>query len=255
VHLKVDTGMRRVGAAPEEAVDLAGKIADRGELLLEAVWTHCAVADEPDNPFTATQLDRYEQCLAELEREGLGPRLRHAANSAAAITAPRARYDLVRCGIAIYGIPPAPALQDLVVLRPAMRLVSEVTFTKTVGPGEGISYGHHFVTDHETTIATVPIGYADGVRRSLGLQGGEVLIRGKRRAIVGVVTMDQLLVDCGPPTEGTDSQVQPGDEVVLIGEQQTQRITAEDVAQRLDTIGYEIVCDVGARVPRVYRRG
>jgi alanine racemase len=253
VHLKVDTGMRRVGADPDDAVELAERIASRGELVLESVWTHCAVADEPDNPFTATQLERYEQCLAQLEDAGLRPRLCHAANSAGTIAVPAARYDLVRCGISIYGIPPAPALAGMVDLRPAMRLVSEVSFTKAVGAGEGVSYGHRFVTDRPTVLATVPIGYADGVRRSLGLEGGEVLIGGARRPIVGVVTMDQLLVDCGPP-DGGGAPVEVGDEVVLIVEQGDERITAEEIAQLLGTIGYEIVCDVGPRVPRVYRR-
>jgi alanine racemase len=251
VHLKVDTGMRRVGTAPEDAVALARSIAERGELVLEAVWTHCAVADEPESPFTGIQLERFERCLAELDDAGLRPALTHAANSAAALRVPESRYDLVRCGIALYGIAPAPALEGLVDLRPAMRLVSEVAFLKDVPAGEGVSYGHHHVTDHDTVVATVPIGYADGVRRSLGLDGGEVLIGGRRRPVVGVVTMDQMLVDCGPPR---DVDVAVGDEVVLLGSQGGEHIPANEVAERVGTIGYEVVCAVGSRVPRVQMR-
>jgi alanine racemase len=177
----------------------------------------------------------------------------HAANSAAAIDHPRARYDLVRAGIAVYGIPPSPALADRLDLRPAMRLSAEVSMVKRVEAGERVSYGlrHEFAAP--TTVATVPIGYADGVPRRLSAQGGEVLIAGRRVPIVGVVTMDQLMVDVG------DLDVAVGDEVVLIGEQaapsgDVERIVADDWADRLDTIGYEIVCGIGPRVPRFYRR-
>jgi alanine racemase len=246
VHLKVDTGMNRIGVAPADALALATEITRRPELLLEGVFTHCAVADEPDNPFTAEQLDRYEAVLAELATAGMTPSIRHAANSAIAIAHRRGRYDLVRVGIAVYGIPPAPGLAGSLDLRPALSLRAEVSMVKRVHAGEGVSYGlrHTFVSD--TTVATVPIGYADGVPRRLGLTGGEVLIAGRRRPIVGVVTMDQLMVDCG------DDHVNVGDEVVLIGRQGNHDITAEEWAERLDTIAYEVVCGIGPRVPRFY---
>jgi alanine racemase len=246
-HLKVDTGMNRVGASPSDVVGLAKEIARYPMLELEAVWTHCAVADEPGHPFTDEQLDRFERVVAELDASGLRPGMLHAANSAATIDHPRARFDLVRTGIALYGIAPSAALAGKLDLRPAMSLVSEVSMVKRVQAGEGVSYGltHRFTRD--TNVATVPIGYADGVPRRLGSVGGWVLIGGRRRPIVGVVTMDQLMVDCG------DDQVVVGDEVVLIGEQGGERVTAEDWAGPLDTIAYEIVCGIGPRVQRHYR--
>jgi alanine racemase len=253
VHLKVNTGMNRVGCPPDQAVDLARRISKRPELHLEALWTHCAVADEPDHPFTAEQLDRFDAAVAQLESEGLRPPLLHAANSAAGIAHPRARQDLVRAGIAVYGIAPAPALDGRLDLRPALRLTAEVSMVKRVPAGDRVSYGlrHEFAAD--TTVATVPIGYADGVPRRLSTVGGHVLVGGCRCPIVGVVTMDQLMVDVGA------LDVSVGDEVVLIGTQTgpdgaTDTISAEDWATALDTIAYEIVCGIGPRVPRFYVR-
>jgi alanine racemase len=251
VHLKIDTGMRRVGVAPHEALSLVKAIADNPRLELAGVFTHLPVADEPDNGFTADQLVRFDDVLDELETSPAWPDstppLRHAANSAAAISHPDSRYDLVRCGIAIYGIPPAPALAGQVDLRGALSLSSEVSFVKDVPAGAGVSYGHRQYTVDDTVVATVPIGYADGVARVLPLAGGEVLIGGRRRPMIGVVTMDQLMVDCGP-----DADVRPGDPVVLLGEQGDERITPEEWADKLDTIAYEIVCAIGPRVERRY---
>ena len=248
VHLKVDTGMHRIGVAPADAVAIAREIRRHPELELEGVFTHCAVADELDDPFTAVQLERFDTVIAELAEAGIEPTIRHAANSATAIEHPAGRYDLVRCGIAIYGIAPAPGLASGLGLRPALSLRAEVSMVKRVTAGEGVSYGlrHRFTDD--TTVATVPIGYADGVPRRFGLNGGEVLIGGRRRPVVGVVTMDQLMVDCG------DDLVSAGDEVVLMGHQGDQCITAEEWAGHLETIAYEVVCGIGPRVPRFYRR-
>lgn len=247
-HLKVDTGMNRVGARPSDALRLAKEIARLDTVQLEAVYTHCAVADEPANSFTDTQLDRFDEVLAELDAAGLRPPMTHAANSAAAIAHPRSRFDMVRVGIGVYGITPAPELAGRVDLRPAMALAAEVSMVKRVGAGEGVSYGlrHHFAED--TNVATVPIGYADGVPRVLALRGGEVLVGGVRRRMVGVVTMDQLMVDVG------DADVAVGDEVVLIGRQGDEEILADEWAARMDTIAYEVVCGIGPRVPRHYRR-
>jgi len=247
VHLKLDTGMRRVGVTPEDAVALAEQVAAHPALELRSVWTHCAVADEPDDPFTATQLDRLETTVAAIEGAGIEVPMRHAANSAAAIAHPRARYDLVRCGIALYGIPPAPEMAGMADLRQAVRLATEVSHVKPVRAGEGVSYGlrHHF--ERDTVVATLPIGYADGVSRRLGLAGQEVLIGGRRHPMVGVVTMDQLMVDVGP-----DAAVRPGDEAVLLGAQGDELITPDEWAARLDTISYEIVCAMGARIERRY---
>ncbi len=246
VHLKVDTGMHRVGADPAEAPSLAEAIAGRRELRLGALWTHCAIADRPEDPYTNEQLERFHGVVAALERLNQRPALLHAANSAAAICFPAARLDLVRSGIAVYGISPVPGLADGVGLRAAMRLKATVSLVRRLSAGERISYGLECRFERDTNVATIPIGYADGVRRRLSSLGGEVLIGGRRRPITGVVTMDQLMVDCG------DDPVVAGDEVVLIGVQGAEEVTAEDWAAKLGTIGYEIVCGIGPRVPRRY---
>lgn len=247
VHLKVDTGMHRIGAPPEEAVVLARSVVDAPGLDLHGVWTHCAVADEPDDPYTARQLDLFDDVLERLAAEGIEPPVRHAANSAAAIAHPESRFDLVRCGIAIYGVAPSTTLADAAPLVPAMRFHSEVSFVKPLARGERVSYGLTYEAPRDTIVATVPVGYADGVRRSLGSLGQEVLVGGRRCPIAGTVTMDQILVDVGP-----DAEVRVGDEVVLLGAQGSERITPEEWAARLGTIGYEIVCGVGPRVERRY---
>jgi alanine racemase len=249
VHLKVDTGMHRVGAAPEAIVRLAQMVEAEPHLSLEGLWTHCAVADEPDDPFTALQLERFDAAGAAVERAGIHVPLRHAANSAATITHPASRYDLVRCGIALYGIPPAPSLVDCLALEPAVRLATEVAFVKPVAAGERVSYGLLHAIEEDTTVATLPIGYADGVPRRLGVEGQDVLIGGRRCPMIGVVTMDQVLVDLGP-----GSRVQVGDEVVLLGSQGGHRISPDEWAIHLDTIAYEVVCALGARVERRYGR-
>jgi alanine racemase len=248
VHLKVDTGMHRVGASPADAVALARRILDHG-LDLEGVWSHCAVADDPADPFTAEQVARFDAVLTALRTAGIEPKMTHLANSAATLAHPATHADLVRVGIAIYGVAPSPALATSARLEPAMTLRSEVSFVKRVAAGEGISYGltHRFA--HDTTVATIPIGYADGVPRRLSSTGGQVLLGGKLRGIVGVVTMDQLMIDCG------NDPVAIGDEVVLLGAQGDERVTPEEWADRLGTIGYEIICGIGARVPRTYTGG
>ncbi len=251
VHLKVDTGMHRVGCTPDEAIALAETIRGRDELVLEGVCTHFAVADEPDNPYTRGQIERFEEVLAALEALELRPRLVHAANSAALLAFPESRYDLARVGIALYGVPPAPALADRLPLRPALAIKARVSHVKWLEAGDGVSYGLRYRLPRRARIATVPVGYADGVPRNLGLTGGEVLIGGRRSPIAGTVTMDQLLVDVG------DAEVEVGDEVVLIGRQRgpdgEAEVTAAEWAERLGTIGYEIVCGIGSRVPRRYR--
>jgi alanine racemase len=248
VHVKVDTGMHRVGVAPEHVCALADRIDAREELELEGLWTHCAVADEPGHPFTATQLDRFADVLAAVGR----PPLVHAANSAAALDHPRARFDLVRCGITVYGLDPSAEVAGRVPLRPAMSLVAEVSAVRVVAAGEGVSYGLERPVAVDSVVATVPLGYADGVPRRLSSVGGEVLVGGRRRPLAGTVTMDQLMVDCGPAGDPAADAVRPGDEVVLIGSRGDERIGAEEWAERLDTISYEVVCGISARVPRRY---
>ena len=248
VHLKVDTGMHRVGAPPQEAVALLRAVCARPELRLAGVWTHCAVADEPAHPFTATQLGRFDAVLAELRAAGAPPFLAHAANSAAAMLHPGLRHDLVRCGIAVYGLDPSPALHGRLALLPALSLKARVSHVQVVAAGDAVSYGLRRPVAVDSVVATVPLGYADGVPRRLSAVGGEVLVGGRRRPLAGTVTMDQLLLDCGP-----DATVAVGDEVVLLGRQGGERIGAEDWAGALGTISYEIVCGISPRVRREYR--
>jgi len=247
VHLKVDTGMHRVGATPKDALKLAQVLEDKSEIELEGIWTHCATADDLDNPFADIQLSRFEDFLATLNQRGISSKIRHAANSATLLTRPHGHFDLVRVGLAVYGI--SPLKQPHALLRPAMQLRSHVSFVKEVSTGAGVSYGQLYHLDHPATIATVPIGYADGVRRDFGLQGGQVLIGGRRQPVVGAVTMDQLMVEI---VSAQAQQVQPGDEVVLIGAQGNQEILVSEVGQWIGTIPYEVICDVGKRVRREY---
>ena len=249
VHLKVDTGMHRAGAQPESAVGMVRAIAAAGGLRLASIFTHLATADEPTSPANAIQIGRFDEALAEIRAAGLEVPRVHVANSAAALALADARRDFVRLGIAMYGIEPGPGVADLCAdLRPALSLHARVSAVKTVAAGEGVSYGLRHVFDRDTVVATLPIGYADGVPRRLFGTGGEVLIHGTRRPIVGVVTMDQLMIDCG------DTPVAVGDEVVLIGAQigaaGCDAIPAEEWAARLGTIGYEIVCGISKRITR-----
>jgi alanine racemase len=250
VHLKVDTGMHRVGARPADAVALAEQVVDAPGLELEGVMTHLAVADEPDDPYTDQQLDAFDDVLRGLRAAGIDPPLVHAANSAGGLAHPRARYSLVRAGIATYGIAPGPGVRAHAAgLQSVLTLRARVSFVKRVAAGARISYGLRHQFERDATVATVPLGYADGVPRRLSSVGGEVLIGGRRRPITGVVTMDQLMVDCG------DDAVAVGDEVVLLGVQGDERVTADEWAERLGTIAYEITCGIGARVPRVHVGG
>jgi alanine racemase len=251
VHLKVDTGMHRVGASSEDLVDVARAVGEAHGLRVEGLWTHLAVAEEPaEDGFTIEQLRRFEDARDRLAGAGIHPDLLHAANSAGTIAHPAARYDMVRCGISVYGYCPGAALDGRVELRPAMSLKARVSFVKQLGAGERVSYGLRYALPGPADLVTVPLGYDDGVRRRLAAKGADVLIGGRRCPMAGTVTMDQFLVDCGP-----SSGVVAGDEVVLIGHQGDHEITADHWAELLDTISYEIVCGVGPRVPRVYLEG
>ncbi len=248
VHVKVDTGMHRVGCTPARAADFAAHVVERPELTLAGVCTHFAVADEPENDYTEDQRRRFEHVLEGLRTRALPTGVVHACNSAAALTAPAAHYDMVRIGIGVYGIAPAPALAGRIDLVPVMSVKARVSYVQQLPAGARISYGLRYETPRATRVVTVPVGYADGVPRELGQRGGEVLIRGRRHPMAGTVTMDQLMVDVG------DTAVEVGDEVVLIGRQGAERITAEDWAAQMDTIAYTIVCGIGPRVPRIYTR-
>jgi alanine racemase len=250
VHLKVDTGMHRIGCSPSEALDLAPAIRKHRELHLQGLLTHFAVADEADNPYTARQVAVFEAVRKELARSGIRPPLVHAANSAGVLTVPEARYDLVRCGIAVYGIAPAADLDGRLPLKPALSLKARVSYVRRLVAGERLSYGLRYEVDVPSTVVTVPVGYADGVPRRLGEVGGEVLIGGRRKPIAGTVTMDQLLVDLGPTEAAGDVEI--GTEVVLLGRQGDENVSAAEWAAKLGTIPYEVCCGIGDRVPRRY---
>jgi alanine racemase len=246
VHLKIDTGMHRVGARPPQAVALADHLAGAG-LVLEGLMTHLAVADRPDDPFNETQLDRFDAVLADLAAAGHRPSIVHAANTATTLSRPGAHRTMVRTGIGIYGVEPAAPFRDQCAdlgLRPAARLRSEVAHLQEVEAGEGVSYSHRWTADRLTRLATVPIGYADGIARGWW-DGGVVLIGGQRRPIRGVVTMDQMVVE-------VDDGVQVGDEVVLLGSQGDETLRVPEVAQLVGTIGYEVLTSLGVRIPRRY---
>jgi len=246
VHVKIDTGMHRVGAPPELACAIVDAVMGAAPVLrLDGVFTHFACADDPGHALTSRQIAAFDAALSTLGGAGTHGARRHLGNSAAALARPDAHADLVRVGIALYGIEPGPGVAHLCGdLRPALTLRSRVSMAKTAAAGEGVSYGWRTVLERPTVVATVPLGYADGVPRRLAFTGGEVLIGGRRRRILGVVTMDQLMVDCG------DDEVAVGDEVVLLGRQGDEVVRPEEWAERLGTIPYEIVCGISARVPR-----
>lgn len=245
VHLKVDTGMHRVGAQPADVVDLVEQLLAAG-LQLEGLFTHFAVADEPDDPFTTIQADRFDAVIKNLASRGWVPPQLHASNSAGGLTRVDQRMSFVRAGIALYGLKPSAAVALPDGVEPAMSVVSEVSFTKRVSKGERLSYGQRYELAEDANIATVPIGYADGLPRLLSAFGGDVLIRGKRYPVAGTVTMDQIMVDLG------DDPVAVGDEVIIFGRAGDSEIRAEEIGERTGTLGYEIICRMGPRLPRHY---
>jgi alanine racemase len=240
VHVKVDTGMHRVGVYPPERVRPLVERAASSGLDVQGAWTHFARAED-DESTTRAQLARFVESVELLPER---PRILHAANSAATIRFPESHLDLVRPGIACYGVEPAPGIGAELSLRPALTWRSAVTMVKRLPAGEAISYGHRYTLSRSSVIATVPVGYADGYARALS--SGEVLIRGRRHPVAGSVTMDQILVDCG------DDEVAVGDDVVLLGTQGREAVTADDLGRIMGTIAYEVVTMIGERVPREY---
>ena len=244
VHVKHDSGMGRLGNRdPARVIAIARACAAHENLELAGVWTHFATADEPDSEFFDDQLERFS-VVAEAVREEFPDVIVHAANSAAALRDRRSHFDMVRCGVAIYGLDPFqgdPAEQDL---TPALSLSSYVADVKPFAAGDSAGYGRTWRAPTDTHVAVLPLGYGDGVRRGLS-NNAEVLIRGRRHPLVGTISMDNVTVDVGPETD-----VEPGDEAVLIGTQGDESILAEEVAGRLDTINYEVTCGISARVPR-----
>lgn len=253
VHMKIDTGMHRVGAQPEQTLGLARMITGDARLELGGLFTHLAVADDPTNPYSDAQLATFNETIAAVRAEGIEPGILHSANSAGTLAHPAARFDMVRVGVSLYGNDPditLPAATYGIELKPAMTLRSAVSHVKVLRAGERISYGLRYTFQRESVVATVPIGYADGLPRRYSSVGGEVLLHGRRCPIAGRVTMDQIMVDCGAPD--SSAPVSVGDEVVLIGRQNDECVNAWEMAAKLDTIAYEITCGISKRVPRNY---
>ncbi|MQY16463.1 Alanine racemase [Streptomyces sp. RB5] len=250
VHLKADTGLGRSGCQPADWPELTAAAREAeaaGVIRVAGVWSHLACADEPGHPSVPRQLAAFDHALAAASAAGLEPEVRHIANSAAVLTLPESHYDLVRPGIALYGISPSPELgtPDRYGLRPAMTLRAMLASVKKVPGGHGVSYGLHYTTPGDTTLALVPAGYADGIPRHAS-GGGPVLVAGKWRQVAGRVAMDQFVVDLG------GDEAAAGDEAVLFGPGDAGEPTAEDWARAAGTIAYEIVTRIGARVPRVH---
>jgi alanine racemase len=254
VQLKADTGLGRNGCQPgadwEELVGAALRAEAEGLVRVTGLWSHLACADEPGHPSTDAQLARFREMLAHAEARGVRPEVRHIANSPATLTLPETHFDLVRPGIAMYGISPGPELGTPADfgLRPVMTVSASLALVKHVPGGHGVSYGHHYVTSGDTTLGLVPIGYGDGIPRHAS-GTGPVLVDGKWRTVAGRVAMDQFVVDLG----GDDPRA--GAEAVLFGPGDRGEPTAEDWAQACGTIAYEIVTRIGSRVPRVYVNG
>lgn len=256
-HLKVDTGMGRVGLLPDhlranpsihnDTIREIRIISELENIELEGIYTHFASADSQDKTFAMYQLENFDLVLKELMENGLRIKICHAANSAATIDIPQARYDMVRAGISIYGLYPSGNLHNSdISLKPAMSLKAVITSVKEVPAGFTISYGMTYTTQIKTKIAIVPVGYADGYPRLLS-SNGFMLVRGKRAPIAGRVCMDQTMIDVGHIP-----MVRPGDEVVLIGRQKKEKITADELASNAGTINYEIVSLLSTRLPRLY---
>ena len=246
VHLKVDTGMHRVGVRPNEIIELASYLVGSG-IQLEGLFTHFALASTPTDPFNKIQIELFDRVLEELASAGHVPQVVHQANTAATLEWPETHRSMVRVGIGLYGAEPSKFFSERfkeLGLKPAVWLRSEVSHLQTVESGEGVGYGHRWKASRSTRIATIPIGYADGIFRGWW-DGGEVLIRGAHWPIRGVVTMDSLIVE-------VDESIEVGDEVVLLGAQGDSVLAVSDVAELLGTIGYEILTSLGARIPRRY---
>ena len=248
VHIKVDTGMRRIGVTPEMAPEFAQYVAQLQGVRLEGIMTHFAEADLQNREFVREQLESFNSACRVIEGMGIPLPLKHAANSAAVMDMRDSHLDMVRPGIMLYGYVPAPFLSSKADLRPVMTLKSRILYLKKVPPKTGISYARTFITNRETIVATIPIGYADGYSRALS-NVGEVIVRGRRAPVIGRVCMDMTMIDV------TDVPgMQAGDEVLIIGGEGSRRITADDIAGWTGTISYEVLCSIGERVDRVYVR-
>lgn len=248
VHVKLDTGMHRVGLLSDDVPAAIEKIAALPGLDIEGIWSHLAVADIPDHPFTRKQLELFSELVARIESAGIGVRYRHIANSAATLATAESHYDLVRCGIASFGLWPGSALEGAADLKPALALKARVNMKKQVQAGEAVSYGLRYEVERDGRVVTVPAGYADGYDRRLSGRA-DLLISGKRYKVSGTVCMDQFMVDVG------DDAIEVGDIVTLVGRDGEEIVTAEELAEHIGTINYEVTTRIPSRVPRIYLEG
>lgn len=246
VHVKVDTGMGRIGVPVRDALQFLEALHGLPHLEIQGIYTHFATADHADRSFTQRQMNDFLGLCREAAAMGIRIPLKHLSNSAAILQHPDTFQDLVRPGIMIYGCYPSSLVRREVRLRPAMTLRTQVAMVKVLQPGGSLSYGRTFVAQRPTRVATLPIGYADGLSRSHSNRG-DILIRGQRAPIIGTICMDMTLVDVTHIP-----QVRPGDEAVIFGSQGSERISVEEVAERIGTVSYEVLSSVGVRVPRVY---
>jgi alanine racemase len=244
-HVKLDTGMHRVGVPAPEVPEVMAVLRSLDGIVVEGAWSHLAVADVPDHPFTRKQLDLFSELTEAIERAGTRLRYRHIANSAATLSEPGSRFDIVRCGIACYGLWPGPAFEGTADLRPVLALKARVNLVKELPAGESLSYGLNYELARKAKIATVPMGYADGYDRRLSSRA-DVLLGGHRYRVSGTVCMDQFLVDVG------SSEVEAGDVVTVIGADGEERVSAEELARHIGTINYEVTARIPSRVPRLY---
>lgn len=249
VHIKVDTGMGRIGVAAADAPALFEAVSRLRHLRVQGLYMHFATSDEADLSFAHAQLERFRAVRSAIVATGAVIPLTHCANSGAIMQMPEATFDMVRPGIMMYGYPPSHDVRSRLVLAPAMSLKTAISFVKTVPKGTSISYNRRYLTSKKTTIATVPVGYADGIHRSL-LNKAQAIVYGKKFPVVGTICMDQMMIDLG-----SNPEARAGDEVVLMGKVRKQSITAWDIADKAGTIPYEITCSISYRVPRRYING
>jgi len=245
LHVKVDTGMGRLGILADDALGFIAEIASSPALNLEGVFTHFACADEPDQPVTRKQIARFISIIKEMESRGIRPPFVHAANTAGTLFFPDARFNLARVGIALYGLSPSRQVPIPAGIAPSLSWKTRLISIKILPPGHGISYGYKYFTKKEERIGVIAVGYGDGLRRQ---DGNQVLICGKKAKVIGSVCMDQCMVQLDDIPEA-----QIGDEVILIGQQGDQQISATDIAVKWGTINYEVICGLASRMPRYYR--
>jgi len=245
VHLKVDTGMHRVGVPAGDVADAAKALRDLHGLVVEGAWSHLAVADVPNHPFTRTQMDLFAELTEQIEAAGIDLKFRHLANSAATMSDPETHLDLVRCGVASYGLWPSSDLLGTLDLRPALALRARVNMAKTVPAGDGVSYGLRYSLSQDSTIITVTAGYADGYDRRLS-DRADILVRGQRYRVSGTVCMDQFMSDVG------SEEIEIGEVATLIGVDGNDSVPAEELAVHIGTINYEVTTRIPSRVPRIF---